>query len=126
MARIQCPKCGMTGKVRRSYVGLPVRCRQCETKFRASQSTGGKPTDEPPPSDFDLVDEDEVPTTIGRFQIRAWLGRGAFGDVYRAYDPVLDREVALKVPRESALDSPERVERFLREAKSAARLHHPH
>jgi WD40 repeat protein len=61
---------------------------------------------------------------IGRFQIRALLGEGAFGRVYRAYDPQLDREVALKVPR-LAEDKPGQQERFLREAKAAARLRHP-
>jgi serine/threonine protein kinase len=63
--------------------------------------------------------------TLGRFQLRAELGRGAFGIVYRAYDPTLEREVALKVtrgtPGEGAL-----TERFLREARAAAKLRHPH
>jgi serine/threonine protein kinase len=66
------------------------------------------------------------PQNIGRFQIRAWLGGGGFGDVYRAYDPVLDREIALKVPRPGTLENPNAIERFLREAKTAARLRHPH
>ena len=58
--------------------------------------------------------------------IRARLGSGAFGTVYRASDPSLDREVALKVPQAGLLDSPRAVERFLREARAAARLRHPH
>jgi serine/threonine protein kinase len=62
---------------------------------------------------------------VGRFEVRQRLGAGAFGGVYRAYDPQLDREVALKVPHPGALDSPGRVERFLREAKAAANLRHP-
>ncbi len=61
---------------------------------------------------------------IGRFELRSTLGYGAFGRVYRAYDPVLDREVALKVPRFPP-DEVNLVERFLREAKAAARLRHP-
>jgi WD40 repeat protein/tRNA A-37 threonylcarbamoyl transferase component Bud32 len=68
----------------------------------------------------------QVSPHIGRFEVRSELGSGAFGTVYRAYDPQLDREVALKVPRAGTLDSPERVERFLREAKAAAQLRHPH
>jgi len=56
---------------------------------------------------------------IGRFEIRSRLGAGAFGAVYRAYDPVLDREVALKVPHRDTLRSEKDKERFLREAKAA-------
>jgi serine/threonine protein kinase len=62
--------------------------------------------------------------TIGRFQLRELLGDGGFGRVYQAYDPRLDRDVALKVLKPS--DPAERVmERFFREARAAARLDHP-
>ena len=62
--------------------------------------------------------------TLGRFQLRERLGDGGFGQVYLAYDPRLDRDVALKVLKPSARD--ERVmERFFREARAAARLDHP-
>jgi WD40 repeat protein len=65
-----------------------------------------------------------IPKQIGRFQIRGFLGAGAFGTVYRAYDPQLDREVALKVAQATA-QSPERIQRFRREARAAAGLRHP-
>jgi serine/threonine protein kinase len=58
--------------------------------------------------------------------IRSRLGAGAFGTVYLAYDPQLDQELALKVARPEKMDSPQRVERFLREARAAARLQHPY
>jgi hypothetical protein len=67
-----------------------------------------------------------LPASIGRFVVREWLGSGAFGDVYRAHDPMLDREVALKVAKPGSLYSPERVARFRREAKAVANLRHPH
>jgi hypothetical protein len=67
-----------------------------------------------------------LPARVGRFVVRGLLGRGAFGAVYRAYDPQLDREVALKVPQPGTLGNARAVARFLREAKSAARLRHPH
>jgi serine/threonine protein kinase len=51
---------------------------------------------------------------------------GAFGTVYRAHDPQLDREVALKVPHRHQVGDPEFLKRFLIEAKAAARLQHPH
>jgi len=69
--------------------------------------------------------EAEEPARLGRFEVRARLGAGAFGDVYRAYDPRLDREVAVKVARPGTLAAPGRVERFLREARAAANLRHP-
>jgi WD40 repeat protein len=63
---------------------------------------------------------------VGRFRIRTRLGAGSFGVVYLAYDPQLDRDVALKMPLPGTLDDPQRVERFLREARAAAQLRHPH
>jgi serine/threonine protein kinase len=66
-----------------------------------------------------------IPQTFGRFRIRGELGSGAFATVYRAYDPRLEREVALKVLRAGVLDDPAVTERFLREAKAAANLRHP-
>ena len=68
----------------------------------------------------------DVPPSLGRFQILGRLGVGAFGAVYRGYDPLLDREVAIKVPRAGVLKSPEARARFLREPKAAAHLRHPH
>lgn len=65
-----------------------------------------------------------TPTSFGRFVIRDFLGEGVFGAVYRAYDPQLDREVALKVAKAAAL-APERIERFRREARASAGLRHP-
>src|SRR5205823_13202157 len=68
---------------------------------------------------------DGRPTTIGKFQLAGLLGRGAFGAVYKARDPELDRLVAIKVPRAGYFATHEEEERFLREARSAARLQHP-
>jgi serine/threonine protein kinase len=62
---------------------------------------------------------------IGRFEVQAVLGQGAFGAVYRARDPQLDRLVAIKVPRAGVLKTAEDMHRFLREARAAATLNHP-
>jgi tetratricopeptide (TPR) repeat protein len=61
-----------------------------------------------------------------RFQILRALGRGAFGEVYLAYDTHLRRDVALKMPRGEILLTPELRSRFRQEARAAAGLDHPH
>jgi uncharacterized protein (TIGR03067 family) len=69
--------------------------------------------------------ETNIPKAIGRFEILALLGEGAFGKVYKARDPQLDREVAIKVPKLEAFAGKFDLQRFLREAKSAAAVRHP-
>jgi tetratricopeptide (TPR) repeat protein len=67
-------------------------------------------------------------TTIGRYHVLAQLGRGAMGVVYEAYDPELDRKVALKVLRFAERtdgSASEREARLLREAQALAQLSHP-
>ena len=64
-------------------------------------------------------------TTLGGFEITGLLGKGGMGEVYRATDSKLEREVAIKVlPEVFALDA-ERLARFEREAKVLATLDHP-
>jgi WD40 repeat protein len=65
-------------------------------------------------------------THLGRFEILHGLGRGSFGTVYCAVDRDLDRQVALKILHAEAVDNEAAVQRFLREARSAAQLRHPH
>src|SRR5438874_1831733 len=65
------------------------------------------------------------PVRLDRFQLQSELGVGSFGYVFRALDPRLERVVALKVQRAGSFASPEEVQRFLREARSAAALKHP-
>jgi serine/threonine protein kinase/WD40 repeat protein len=62
--------------------------------------------------------------SIGPFPILRALGEGGCGVVYLASDPVLKREVAIKVPRGSLLNSKQNLERFVQEAKIVAKLQH--
>jgi WD40 repeat protein/serine/threonine protein kinase len=68
----------------------------------------------------------EAPLALGRFRLLRVLGRGGFGIVYLADDPLLGRPVAVKVPRPETLLTPDLRRRFLREARAAAALSHPH
>jgi len=62
---------------------------------------------------------------LGRYEILGELGAGAMGEVYRARDTTLDRDVAVKVLPEGMAQNPERLSRFEREAKAVASLAHP-
>ncbi len=64
--------------------------------------------------------------TIGQYELRALYGTGGMGAVYRAYQRSLEREVAFKVLTLNLTTDPEYIERFNREAKTAASLEHPH
>jgi serine/threonine protein kinase len=63
---------------------------------------------------------------ISHYQIVGPLGAGGMGEVYRATDQSLERDVALKVLPPELVQSEERVRRFTLEAKSASSLNHPH
>src|SRR5262249_46881012 len=116
-----CPNeaCRHSFSIEEQDTGSSVLCPRCATVFLLLPPPGSS-ADSDDPSFLGVV---EV-TTVGHYQIREKLGEGTFGVVYRAHDPDLDREVALKVLRPQALTSIEAVKRFLREARVAAKLQH--
>src|SRR4051812_14180098 len=65
------------------------------------------------------------PRALGRYQLLGRLGRGGMGAVFRAHDTQLDRVVALKVPFLGGGEDEAARQRFFREARAAAALHHP-
>src|SRR5579863_5675511 len=138
---MRCPNatCGKAARLADSYRGRWVRCPACGHKFQVANDTltpAAVQTHErtpaetmpatPPKRKPASASPAGLPAQIGRFVIQEKLGAGAFGAVYRAFDPHLKREVALKVPHPGALSEPRLVERFLREGRAAAGLHHPH
>src|SRR5712671_5359780 len=64
-------------------------------------------------------------TRLGRYEIRSKIGAGGMGEVYLAQDTKLDRKVALKILPADVASNRDRMDRFVREAKSAAALNHP-
>jgi eukaryotic-like serine/threonine-protein kinase len=138
------PSCRKRYKVPPTKSGKWAKCKACGQTFVAGDSsaletaviplpapTGGAAPVAPSPAPATTPAEaapsaHTVRVALGRFVIRQKLGAGGFGTVYRAYDPHLDREIALKVPNAGVLSDAKHIERFLREAKAAANLRHPH
>ena len=92
---------------------MEIVCPACGSSFQSA----GKST-----TDLSAIEGQE---RLGRFELLELLGEGAFGTVYKAKDPKLDRVVAVKVPRDGKLSRGANLNRFLREARSAAQLQHP-
>jgi hypothetical protein len=117
-----CPRCLSPVEIPPDGNGPRCRCAGCGLTIAFQQELTAEVAEvesEPgrPPSKELL--------NIGRFRIVRRIGRGGFGTVYEAYDPELDRMVALKVPRQDLPESAKEFQRFTREARNASQLHHP-
>src|SRR3954469_18143065 len=62
----------------------------------------------------------------GRYRLDAQIGAGGMSTVSRAFDPVLERPVAIKIMHREIASNSEQLERFRREARAVAQLNHPH
>ncbi len=114
------------------FLGLAT-CPYCGARVELSpyepDASTGEAFASPPPDPDSATPRDSGPShippgRIARFVIREPLGEGGYGQVFRAYDPQLDRDVALKVLKPNRLGE-KAMERFYREARAAARLDHP-
>jgi serine/threonine protein kinase len=125
---VRCPRCGQPHSVDGSLIGRKGRCKNCGAAFAIAATTerGGSGTQSPSGLLRSWSAGNALPERLGRFLVKERLGAGACGCVYRAVDPTLDRDVALKVPHPELQRDEEAIERFLREARAAAKLHHPH
>ena len=115
---LPCPKASFFS-CRRPVLGVRDRCHP--STFRGSTSVAqGRYTPQAPRLTFTLG------ARLGPYEILSAVGAGGMGEVYRARDTRLGRDVAIKIlPDAFALD-PERVARFKREAQVLASLDHPH
>jgi WD40 repeat protein/tRNA A-37 threonylcarbamoyl transferase component Bud32 len=109
---ILCPHCRNPIELVKFSTREEIACPSCGSSFRleSGETTGW---------------EHGAGQKLGKFELIDVLGHGAFGTVYKARDHELDRIVALKVPRAGNLAGPQELDRFLREARSAAQLRHP-
>ena len=112
--------------------GLHIRCPHCSNQVELLEET--EPSDitcRSCGSVFSLIDPDigtrnAAPLkTVGHFELISRVGMGSFGAVWKAHDVQLDRTVAVKIPRRGRLDPIEETQ-FIREARVAAQLSHPH
>jgi WD40 repeat protein/tRNA A-37 threonylcarbamoyl transferase component Bud32 len=117
---------------RASGGGLPILCPHCHERIETSVDTPlTEITCDSCGKCFSLVGaKDETRdaaalASLSHFDLIERIGMGGFGTVWKARDRKLDRIVAIKVPRQGSLD-PTDVEKFLREARAAAQLNHPH
>ncbi len=128
---VTCPQ-GHSFCVKVKYAGRRGVCPVCRSSVEVpgiSGTVGGGDADEMTAggsADKPATGVGEVQKKLGRFEIQGVLGEGAFGKVYKARDPQLDRQIAIKVPRLGVLGTRADAQRFLREARAAANLRHPH
>src|SRR5262245_32323380 len=111
---------------------MPVACPHCQSSVEQADLDAQEILCPACGSSFRLERDSTVdwassraPRTLGTFELIEAVGSGAFGTVYKARDPRLDRTVAIKVPRSGHLADGADLDRFLREARSVARLRHP-
>ena len=92
--------------------------------------TGGPPSDPEleTKASGDTISPDPAAASLSRwgpFEHLTCVGRGSFGEVYRAFDPTLQRYVALKLLRPSRLNQDQEFTALLREARAIAKVRHP-
>jgi formylglycine-generating enzyme required for sulfatase activity/serine/threonine protein kinase len=126
--RVQCPTpgCKTNCSVAESASGRSVKCPKCGKPFVAKPTLDGQTGDtgnSRPSSSGNPFPV--LPAEFGRYRVQRLLGQGGMGAVYLAEDSQLGRQVALKIPFFNASESSELIERFIREARSAASLQHP-
>ena len=110
--QIRCPHCQNPIEVVQDDESFDYDCPSCGSSFNLA-------------ADIETANQAGDEATIAHFRLTERLGIGQYGSVWKARDTELDRTVALKIPRKEKLDAAE-AERFLREARTAAQLKHPH
>ncbi|HSS45603.1 MAG TPA: serine/threonine-protein kinase, partial [Thermoanaerobaculia bacterium] len=87
----------------------------------ALQAVGGDPSE----TEIEPIERLSRGQHLGQYEVVAWVGAGGMGEVYRARDARLGREVAIKVLPSDVAAEPERLRRFEKEARAVSALNHP-
>ena len=108
---------------------VPILKTDDDPKSAMSAATIGMPFDSQTGDAFSLdpnANAFEVGGKLGKYQLTAFLGKGGMGEVYKGFDPLIEREVALKVLPAAFSSNQRALQRFLAEARAVGRLIHPH
>src|SRR5580658_8379428 len=95
-------------------------CAGCEAKVFIPSDLQPLATSPCPKCGYQIM----MPMRLRQFELRAFIAAGGMGAVYRAFDTILEREVALKVMKEELVNDPQALEAFYREARACASLNH--
>ncbi|MBY0232406.1 MAG: serine/threonine protein kinase, partial [Gemmataceae bacterium] len=121
MAEFPCIHCGTTLRIRPEQSG--GRCPRCRKPVEVPRAA------KLDPSEWDYLapaQEDGEMGRLGGYRVLRVLGAGSMGIVFEAEDVALHRRVALKVMKKAQAKKPENVDRFMQEARSAAKIEHDH
>ena len=125
MSATKCPRCGEPLSSLDAKSNARLKCVACGAAYRTNLKSSKKTGDSKQRGTEDTSQTDATSIRkLARFELKRMLGRGGFGKVFLAYDPLLDRNVAIKIPTFSHKDR-RRVARFRAEASMAALLRHP-
>jgi len=116
--------------VREAYLdtacGDDAELRRAVEAMLTAHDQAGSFLDHPAASTGIATQSPTLPSEFGRYRIKGVLGQGGMGRVYLAFDTVLERDVALKVPHASEVADSTAIKRFQREARVAAGFTDPH